>query len=139
MIKSILFHSPRMTVLIHSKKKTDENFFCTTHSELMRKKMVTKYSHIIPRTKIIRSRESKWGRWMPRVRCRDMYDILKVHVLCIHTVNCYKPKLSFKLKYYYKVWSNWLFEEKQTFYAEKHSWYWDIDSVDIHLKIVDYC
>ena len=58
--KYLLFHSSRLGISIHcSKKKTDENFFCTTHSELMRKKMVTKYSHIIPRTKIIRGRESQ--------------------------------------------------------------------------------
>ena len=80
-IINILYYSFRLQLAISwKKKKTMKTFSYTTHSELMRKKMVTKYSHIIPRTKIIRirERESKenercWSLW--RVRCRDMYNI----------------------------------------------------------------
>ena len=83
---NILFYSYRLQLASSwKKKKTMKTFFHTTHSELMRKKMVTKYSHIIPRPKTIRrcrerenQRKGKW--WMPRVRYSDMYDILKVRV-----------------------------------------------------------
>ena len=87
-IINILFYSFRLQLAISwKKKKTMKTFSYTTHSELMRKKMVTKYSHIIPRPKTIRrcrererenQRKGKW--WMPRVRYSDMYDILKVRV-----------------------------------------------------------
>ena len=57
---NILFYSFRLQLAISwKKKKTMKTFSYTTHSELMRKKMVTKYSHIIPRPKTIRNVEKE--------------------------------------------------------------------------------
>ena len=89
-----------MPILIHYwRKKNDENFFYTTHSKLMRKKMVTKYSHIIPRTKIIRIRERDlkenercWSLW--RVRCRDIRIIYKSWYCILVLYRCDFQQLS---------------------------------------------